>query len=122
MYIWTGINLIYIAIRSIIYRTLRVIVSSIFATQQLSLANMETHMNFEDKKVPVQRIKPAFLNRKEAAEYISIGTTKLDELAKDGTITKCEIGSRVLYSVSQLDQFHDDLLAQFSKKTANGGN
>ena len=70
-------------------------------------------MYFDEKKEQVERIKPAFMRAKEACEYLAIKKTKFNDLVRAGRITKCYIDTCVVFSVKQLDNFHDDVFEKF---------
>jgi hypothetical protein len=48
---------------------------------------------------------PAAFDRKDAAEYIAVGTTTLDELRKAGQIKPVKIGGRLVYRKTTLDRY-----------------
>ena len=53
---------------------------------------------------------PRGLNREEAARYIGVGTTKFDELVKDGRMPKGKrIDGRVVWDRYKLDASFTDL-------------
>lgn len=45
------------------------------------------------------------LSRKEAAHYLSISTRLLDQLARDGRLTRAKIGFKSVYLIEDLDKF-----------------
>lgn len=45
------------------------------------------------------------LSRKDSAAYLSISTRLLDQLAKDGKLTRAKIGFKSVFLVSDLDDF-----------------
>lgn len=53
---------------------------------------------------------PRGMNREEAARYIGVGTTKFDELVKDGRMPKGKrIDGRVVWDRNKLDASFTDL-------------
>lgn len=53
---------------------------------------------------------PRGLNREEAARYIGVGTTKFDELVKDGRMPRGKrIDGRVVWDRYKLDAYFTDL-------------
>lgn len=50
------------------------------------------------------------LSRDEAARYVGVGTTKFDEMIKDGRMPKAiEIDARVVWDIRELDSAFDNL-------------
>jgi len=45
------------------------------------------------------------LNRKEAAKFLGIATSHLDKLAARGALPRIRIGRRVVFDVSDLEEF-----------------
>lgn len=53
---------------------------------------------------------PRMLNRAHAAAYVGVGTTKFDELVRDGRMPRPRcIDARRLWDVRSLDEMIDDL-------------
>lgn len=45
------------------------------------------------------------LDRRQAADYLSISTRLLDRIASDGLIPKIKIGTKTLFRIADLDAF-----------------
>lgn len=64
--------------------------------------------NPRPKDMPLRR----GLSRVEAATYVGVGSTKFDEMVKDGRMPKpFKIDDRVLWDIKLIDMAVDDLVA-----------
>jgi excisionase family DNA binding protein len=53
----------------------------------------------------VVQIRPAFLNKNEAAKYLGIGLTKFDELRRAGAFPTYAIGRAIVFKPDDLDEW-----------------
>jgi hypothetical protein len=77
-------------------------------------------MYFEEKKKESPEVKPLFMRKPEAAKYLRVGETKIEDMFKDGRLTKCYIDTCVLISVRQMDSLHDSIFDEFYKELVGG--
>lgn len=58
----------------------------------------------------VQRYAPRGMSRTAAATYIGVGTTKFDEMVKDGRMPQAKrVDGRIIWDREELDIFFDNL-------------
>lgn len=53
----------------------------------------------------MENVKSPLLTRAEAAEYLRLSTSMLDKLSRQGKIPRTLMGTRVLYSVEDLQTY-----------------
>ncbi len=56
------------------------------------------------------------LDRRKSANYLSISTRKLDELASCGEIPRMKLGSKTVFRVSDLDAFVDSKIQRLDRR------
>jgi hypothetical protein len=57
----------------------------------------------------VVQIRPALLNKDDAAAHLAIGKTKFDELRRSGAFHTYEVGGRLVFKVTELDAYAESL-------------
>ncbi len=77
-------------------------------------------MYFEEKKKESSTIKPLFMRKDEAANYLAVGKTKIEHMFMDGRLTKCYIDTCVVISVEQMDKLHDSIFEKFYRELLGG--
>ena len=65
----------------------------------------------KEKNLPNYSLSKRGLSRTEAAWYVGVGTSKFDEMVKDGRMpAPIRIDSRVVWDATQVNQAFDSLL------------
>lgn len=77
-------------------------------------------MYFEEKKYESAPVTPIFMRKAMAAKYLGVGETKIEDMFKDGRLTKCYIDSCVVISVKQMNSLHDSIFSEFYKELVGG--
>jgi len=77
-------------------------------------------MYFEEKKKEAFLDKPIFMRKARAANYLDVGVTKIEEMFKDGRLTKCYIDTCVVISVKEMDSLRDSIYEEFYKELMGG--